>query len=406
MIEYTLIAVLVILGIVLMGPYVLRSVNAHFKIWDDGVKDSFEEHLTQAPVNSVPPINVTCRCPVSKGSCGGSNNGGTGSCATNQREYDYNCDPPGCNGAQQNFYCQDDDQDCCSAWVPAGCGLTPIGQVPPPTDCNYGFEKQAHQCGNTNVIQCTQDPSCDPQCKGNYPADPTVNLFCANNSTTAPNSGLTQDTNISYVANQAGCPSSPTCQMYCVAPNVLNQTMTACVPPAAASLPSCSFFCANPANNPLAGSWTGKYEDVIPALNSGQFLAFLSVTCGSNDRLTGICLNGVSTSNLSRGFSTASICPGLSPTPGSMFCNWGGIEVITTSNAQRSFSLNCINSQIVSINFNSNPIVANAQCNWSGEQDVEDLGSGNDMFLTCTNGNITQFQYGPQAPSFTTGCRS
>ena len=35
MIEYSLIAVLVILGIVIMGPYVLRSVGAHFKLWDD-----------------------------------------------------------------------------------------------------------------------------------------------------------------------------------------------------------------------------------------------------------------------------------------------------------------------------------------------------------------------------------
>jgi len=40
-IEYTLIAVLVILGIVYMGPYALRSVNAYFKLWDDSVQDSF-----------------------------------------------------------------------------------------------------------------------------------------------------------------------------------------------------------------------------------------------------------------------------------------------------------------------------------------------------------------------------
>jgi Flp pilus assembly pilin Flp len=52
-IEYVLIAVLVILGIVIMGPYVLRSVNAHFKLWDDGVQDSFTENITQAPVHPM-----------------------------------------------------------------------------------------------------------------------------------------------------------------------------------------------------------------------------------------------------------------------------------------------------------------------------------------------------------------
>src|SRR5476651_1166286 len=88
-IEYALIAILVILGIVFMGPYVLRSVNAHFKIWDTGVQATFKEHITQAPVNDVPNIPTNCLC-ANAPETGPAGCGGTGvniQCAGNQRVY-------------------------------------------------------------------------------------------------------------------------------------------------------------------------------------------------------------------------------------------------------------------------------------------------------------------------------
>src|SRR3989338_7310460 len=61
-IEYMTIIVLVVTGIVLMGPYVIRSINAHFKSIDDQVQDSFQEKITQAPLPPDPiPI---CNCPT------------------------------------------------------------------------------------------------------------------------------------------------------------------------------------------------------------------------------------------------------------------------------------------------------------------------------------------------------
>ena len=54
-IEYSIIAVLVILGVVVMGPYVLRSINAHFKMWDDQVQDSHNERLDILPDASGSP---------------------------------------------------------------------------------------------------------------------------------------------------------------------------------------------------------------------------------------------------------------------------------------------------------------------------------------------------------------
>ncbi len=49
LIEYSLIVLLVILGIVVMGPYVLRSINAHFKIWDEEIQDSHNERFNSLP---------------------------------------------------------------------------------------------------------------------------------------------------------------------------------------------------------------------------------------------------------------------------------------------------------------------------------------------------------------------
>ena len=46
LVEYALIVIIVIFGIVMMGPYVLRSIQAHFKMWDDQVQDSHNERFT------------------------------------------------------------------------------------------------------------------------------------------------------------------------------------------------------------------------------------------------------------------------------------------------------------------------------------------------------------------------
>ena len=54
LIEYSLIVLLVILGIVVMGPYVLRSINAHFKIWDEEIQDSHNERIVDPGALSFP----------------------------------------------------------------------------------------------------------------------------------------------------------------------------------------------------------------------------------------------------------------------------------------------------------------------------------------------------------------
>ena len=42
-IEYCTLAMLIIVGTIVMGPYVIRSVNAHFKLWQESVDDSIND---------------------------------------------------------------------------------------------------------------------------------------------------------------------------------------------------------------------------------------------------------------------------------------------------------------------------------------------------------------------------
>ncbi len=56
--EYMIIMALVMAGIIIGGPYVIRSWNAHLKGWEDSVKISQEDPLLEAPVsNAINPPN-------------------------------------------------------------------------------------------------------------------------------------------------------------------------------------------------------------------------------------------------------------------------------------------------------------------------------------------------------------
>jgi hypothetical protein len=227
-IEYMFIAVLIILGIVFMGPYVLRSINAHFKLWDENVQDSATENIAQAPANSVPYIPPNCTC-TNTGSPPA--NCGVSPCAPNQYYTSHSCDPQGCDDAPP--YSCITDNSCCSNWLDEGCGTLPAGSAQPVgNNCDYGYDIQVKECGTNNTVQCVYDaqptgPCPLPTCLGIISAG---SLFCATNTTSAP-TNLTQSYGISYVVDQAACPPSPTCQLYCDSANsyFLNSSGTACL---------------------------------------------------------------------------------------------------------------------------------------------------------------------------------
>ena len=265
-IEYFMIAILVILGIVYMGPYVLRSIGAHFKLWDYSVQDSFKENLTQAPVNDVPYIPINCQCSKSTGPCGIGCNAGYHQVTDNCNATQGCANPPGaicgCDGAPTSTCVY--DQSCCTNLQPSGhCGTVPCPaggcasapttpQITPPSttpnNCYIGQMIYNHECGTDTSIQCVQDfNDCPlPQCRGIVSQDPTTGIT---NATACPNEPpangvpLDQDWNISYVSTSANCSSTQECQYYCNPPNVPNQSLTGCIPPSSGSTGcwSCTF---------------------------------------------------------------------------------------------------------------------------------------------------------------------
>ena len=286
MIEYALIAVLVILGVVIMGPYVLRSVNAHFKLWDEGVQDSFTENITQAPVSDVPDISINCVCPVSKGNCGSSDAGSR--CGENQREWDYNCTPQGCNGAAGDSYCLD-DLNCCTGWVDlcktppccgtvpcpgTGCSGAPTSPPPAPRNCYFGQKIQGQQCGSDTSIRCApESPKCDPGCQGIIIPG---NLPCPNNP---PFNGthLLQNYDITYVQGVDHCDGTTKCQYYspCV-----NQGCGCGKPP-----PDCNKVCGGDAL-----SCSGVPDNCCVGYTDAYGAYHAPVSCGTDSYGDSICL--------------------------------------------------------------------------------------------------------------------
>jgi hypothetical protein len=387
-IEYTLIAVLVILGIVIMGPYVLRSVGAHFKLWDVGIQEGFQENIVQAPPSVIPPINTTCTCTDTALGCG---NTLIGTCGPSQMMYAHNCVPQLCD-SKPTSYCSPPVSSCCTQYYPVGCGDIPIplnNGVPdpsletfpatPPTECYYGQFISASQCSNT-AVQCTANSSCNPKCIGTIPSAGA--LFCANNSTTPPTTNLSQNSNITYVGT---CPANPQCQMYCVAPYILNPQNTACIlPTTTTQLPVCSAT----TGGSFTGTWTGAYHDSPTQGNGTQWD---SVTCNSSGQMQGICTTNNYNSHPPRG--TEGTQPTCGPGPnGTVGCDWTGPWEFWTQ-IGTSYTMNCTNEGISSVVMTGGPAIGSAECNWSGTQDMQDFGSGNDMYLTCVSGVITQFQY-------------
>jgi len=261
LVEYVLIIVLVITGVVVMGPYVLRSVGAHFKLWDEGVQDSFQENIVQANINTVPAITSNCSCSyVSSGQCGAGTLGS--SCGKTDMILNLVCSSglPGCSN-QPGTECRYDPTDCCKTATPTGiCGSIPLPtdssgavQTVPTTpiagNCYMGQEVY-EKCGDITTTTCQTDHAdCPPPaCEG------IVNTATAIG---CPNSGtnyLNQNNQVSYVA-------SPTLPADCTSNST--PACTYCLP---ATTATCQFYC-NSANHyflNLAGTGCESQFEVAP----------------------------------------------------------------------------------------------------------------------------------------------
>lgn len=54
-IEFSTLMILVMIGLIVMSPYIIRSVNAHLKTWEDSVDDSISDPLVNVPATGLVP---------------------------------------------------------------------------------------------------------------------------------------------------------------------------------------------------------------------------------------------------------------------------------------------------------------------------------------------------------------
>ena len=172
--EYAMIITAIIVGIIIMRPYVIRSWNAQVKGWEDSVYDSYHDQLVEAPEDS---INIQgCHCTWTDGACGPVTSGPTTNppsltCPELTRLQIGVCFPQGCENNPQ------DPQ------LTVRCDTTPlhpccVTQLYPDSD----FDPQLHcgvnaGCGDCEIKlqQTCTDPALSlrnpPWCSADIPND-------------------------------------------------------------------------------------------------------------------------------------------------------------------------------------------------------------------------------------------
>ncbi len=98
--EYVALAVFVMMGIIVGGPYVVRGINAHFKALEEGAMDSDRENISQG----VPGVDDTsvlpscdCTALIDSGCGDGVIRDSVGAiCSRNQKVFKRKCNVLGC----------------------------------------------------------------------------------------------------------------------------------------------------------------------------------------------------------------------------------------------------------------------------------------------------------------------
>ena len=187
-----------------MGPYVIRSVNAHLKSWEDEVDDSINDPLMDADPTGLPTPNCTCSLrPVG---CGIAPCRVT-EALTQKVCYPLNCQPQGAG------LCQTDD--ACCGWVSSGdCGA----------GCPPGQRLKQWQCGDEppGLPTCQPDTDCVFRCTGTIPVNSTP---CTGDDT-----GLLFGDLPWVPVPQGGCTDALKCESECNPGNIFDQTQQICRP--------------------------------------------------------------------------------------------------------------------------------------------------------------------------------
>lgn len=217
-VEYMTVIILIMAGIIIGGPYVIRSWNAQMKGWDDSVTDSLQDTIEEAPLFPVQGCDST---PWSDGGCGANRinqcNGAITTCDVLEKLWYQNYNPDGCQcnimfPVPVTIKCTA-DPSCCMPWSPAppnpvtDCG---VNATPP---CADGEARQTRICGGSiTETRCAFDPLCVFSCTGVFGPNtlPEYGDLCAGDNT-----GLSSGTNYTYVNPGVGNCTATKCEIQC-----------------------------------------------------------------------------------------------------------------------------------------------------------------------------------------------
>lgn len=172
--EYVAVAVFVMAGILIGGPYVVRSINSNFKVLEEGVIDSERETITEGPTN-VPLPYCDCSDLIDVG-CGDGVTAVNGTvCMPNQKVFRRACAPLGCHMQmiQMNVFasmeeCRNDPTNtCCFPTTDGFCGNDPSARG----SCRSAsgqLRDRLTVCGSPNPITnvtCRADAACTSNCQ-------------------------------------------------------------------------------------------------------------------------------------------------------------------------------------------------------------------------------------------------
>lgn len=245
--EHMILLILIMAGIIIGGPYAIRSWNAQMKGWEDSVVDSMTDPLMEAPASAVTVPGCDFISWLNQG-CGlgyTSPFGDSISCPEQKMLQMGVFNPNNCQFSNpytpfsQIAQCVADNSfDCCTPWVlPSGCDITNPG-CPQTSDCGVtvgcpdGQYRRTRDCDEVETqSECVPDTDCDFLCDGSLlpnplPADRMQP--CVASGDTDDETGLTDDKNYDLV----DVCTETKCEVDCLGDLIPNLAGTQCVCPA------------------------------------------------------------------------------------------------------------------------------------------------------------------------------
>jgi hypothetical protein len=160
-----LITTLVCAAILVMGPYVIRAINAYFKTLEEDIQYSLTEPITQGPPTGYQ--FPTCSCPPALAFVGCGNGA---ACPRREEIWGRTCDPIGC---ETQFYrglimqeCRDNPLDrfptakCCEdPFYTGNCGNNAVNVAG--GGCPQGEGEVGQRCGSDGGAVVVTDYWCD-----------------------------------------------------------------------------------------------------------------------------------------------------------------------------------------------------------------------------------------------------